>query len=76
MRKLGASPLRVELFYLNCNINDGEFEIEEMERRWEEGGRICCPNCMFGGGYYDLLDKQLRRRVRRQYIWDKLGIIR
>ena len=68
MELTGASKTDIELYYLQKNIDDTEFELDEMDRKWRKEQSPCCPSCRFAPHYSDLCDQQERRRLRKEQL--------
>jgi len=62
---------QVEMKRIRRALRRHEADIEEMWRRWEDAGRICCPNCMFRGEYSDLLGRHERAAAILRNLEDK-----
>lgn len=50
----------------------GERELERMAFEWKVAGAVCCPGCMFGHLWIDLVRKQERREETIRWMERKL----
>ena len=50
----------------------GELELNRMTYEWENAGAVCCPGCMFGYLWLNLVRKQERREEAIRWMKIKL----
>ena len=48
-------------------IGRKEKGLDSMTKEWEDSGGICCPGCMFGSQWQEVVDK-----LERQDAWLKI----
>lgn len=56
-KKTPEDKLSIEISRVEKALSRNIGKLDDMHRYWKEVGGVCCPSCMFGSKYSDLVDK-------------------